>query len=99
MNQPVTRIRARNFRSLAQVNLRLQPLSVLIGPNGSGKTNVLNVLRFLATMVKFDLTTALDAWNGFEHVQRQAEKTGRVALTVEGLVTQNASTNAPDSYS
>ena len=98
MKQPVTRIRARNFRSLAHVDLPLQPLNVLIGPNGSGKTNVLNVLRFLATMVKFDLVAALDDWNGFDHIQRLSTRTGAVELTIEGLVTQNASPNAPDSY-
>ena len=38
MSQPVTRIRARNFRSLKDVDVHLAPLSVLIGPNGSGKT-------------------------------------------------------------
>lgn len=98
MKQPVTRIRARNFRSLAQVDLTLQPLNVLIGPNGSGKSNILNVLRFLATMVKFDLIAALDAWDGFDHIQRQSTKTGPVELVIDGLVTQNASLNAPDSY-
>lgn len=98
MKQPLTRIRARNFRSLTNVDLPLQPLNVLIGANGSGKSNVLNVLRFLATMVKFDLVAALDAWNGFDHIQRQSRKTGPVELTIDGLITQNASTNAPDSY-
>lgn len=33
------------FRSLAEVDLRLGPLNVLIGPNDSGKTIVLNVRR------------------------------------------------------
>lgn len=98
MKQPVTRIRARNFRSLAQVDLPLGPLNVLIGPNGSGKTNVLNVLRFLATMVRFDLIAALDDWNGFDHIQRQSARTGPVELVIDGLITQNASMNASDSY-
>lgn len=98
MKLPVTRIQARNFRSLAGVDLRLGPLNVLIGPNGSGKTNVLNVLRFLATTVRFDLAAALQEWNGFDHIQRQSAKSGAVELIIEGLVTANSSENAPDRY-
>jgi predicted ATPase len=94
----LTRIEARNFRSLAHVDLRLGDLTVLIGPNGSGKSNVLNVLRFLATTVRYDLAAALDMWNGYDHVQRQAAKTGPVAITVEGMITPYSSENAPDRY-
>lgn len=89
MKLPVTRIQARNFRSLERVDLRLGPLNVLIGPNGSGKTNVLNVLRFLATTVRFDLAAALQEWNGFNHIQRQSAKPAAVELVIEGLVTAN----------
>ncbi len=98
MKLPVTRIQAQNFRSLARVDLRLGPLNVLIGPNGSGKTNVLNVLRFLATTVRFDLAAALQEWNGFDHIQRQSARPGAVELAIEGLVTANSSENAPDEY-
>ena len=98
MKQPITRIHARNFRSLGDVDLDFGPLTVLVGPNGSGKTNVLNVLRFLATTVRFDLTVALEQWRGFDHVQRQSEKPGPVLLEVEGQVTRHSSGNAPDAY-
>lgn len=98
MKQPITRIRARNFRSLADIDVPLQPLTVLVGPNASGKTNVLNVLRFLATTVRFDLGAALQQWRGFEHVQRQSGKTGPVLLEVEGEVTSNSGWNARDLY-
>lgn len=99
MDLPVTRIKAENFRSLRDVDVSLGPLNVLVGPNGAGKSNLLNVLQFLADTVRFDLSAALDAWRGFEHVQRQAERTGPVKLTVEGQVTSNASANALDRYS
>ncbi|MGH3913945.1 MAG: AAA family ATPase [Pseudonocardiaceae bacterium] len=94
----LTHIQAHNFRSLAGVDLRLGPLNVLIGPNGSGKTNVLNILRFLATTVRFDLAAALQEWNGFDHIQRQSARPGAVELVIEGLITANASENAPDRY-
>jgi predicted ATPase len=98
MTPPITRICARNFRSLKNVDVQLAPLNVLIGPNGSGKTNLLNVLRFLATTVRFDLSAALDDWGGFDHIHRQADDTGPVGITIEGHVTPYSSANAPDSY-
>lgn len=98
MNQPVTRIAARNFRSLADVDVRLGPLNVLIGPNGSGKSNLLNTLRFLATTTRFDLTAAFARWNGFEHIQRQAARPGEVRLTIEGMVSPHSSLTALDEY-
>lgn len=94
----LTRIDARNFRSLEHVDVTLGRFNVLIGPNGSGKTNLLNVLRFLATTVRFDLNAALDEWRGFEHVQRQDQHPGPVKIAIEGLITQHASPTAPDRY-
>ena len=42
----------KNFLSLRNVTLPLKPLTVLVGPNASGKSNVLRVLRFLKTMTR-----------------------------------------------
>ena len=96
--QPLTRIRARNFRSLRDVDVPLGPLTVLIGPNGSGKTNVLNVLRFLARTTRTDLEDALLWAGGYERVQRRARDTGPVELLVEARVTAHSSGSAPDVY-
>lgn len=40
-------IRIQNFKSLRDVTLRLQDVNLLIGPNNSGKSNVLKALEFL----------------------------------------------------
>ncbi len=36
----LTRLRVKNFRSIADIDIPLSPLTVLVGPNGSGKSNV-----------------------------------------------------------
>jgi predicted ATPase len=97
-DQRITRIRARNFRSLGDINLPLANFNVLIGPNGSGKTNVLNTLRFLATTFRFDLAEAVAEWKGFGHIQRQELRPGRVDLVVEGTVTPYSHEGALDVY-
>ncbi len=40
-----------NFLSLRDVDLPLKPLTVLVGPNASGKSNILNALSLLRTMM------------------------------------------------
>lgn len=44
-NKMLQRIRIENFKSLKNVTLDLQRVNVLIGPNNSGKTNVLKALE------------------------------------------------------
>ena len=93
-------LRAKGFRSLAEVDVPLGPLTVLVGPNGSGKTNVLGVLRFLASTVRFDLAAAIDSAGGYLYVQRQDGRgpSSRVVLGVQGIVTTHASLSALDEY-
>ena len=43
----LTRLWARNYKSLRNVELRPGPLNVFVGPNMGGKSNVLDLLRFL----------------------------------------------------
>jgi predicted ATPase len=43
----LTKIHIQNFKSLKDVTLDLQPVNLLIGPNNSGKTNLLKALVFL----------------------------------------------------
>ena len=43
----ITRLRVRNFKSLRDIDLPLGPLNVLVGPNMAGKSNILDVLKFL----------------------------------------------------
>jgi predicted ATPase len=51
----LTRLRFKNWRSLRDVEIdELTPLTVLIGANASGKTNILDALRFLRDMTNAD---------------------------------------------
>jgi len=50
----LTHLHIRHFRSLYDVGLELKPLTIFIGPNASGKSNVFKALRFLHDAVAGD---------------------------------------------
>jgi len=41
------RVKIQGYKSLVDIEVHLQPLSVLIGPNASGKSNFLDALQLL----------------------------------------------------
>lgn len=50
----LTHLRIQHFRSLYDVRLKLKPLTIFIGPNASGKSNLFKALRFLHDAVAGD---------------------------------------------
>ncbi len=65
----ITRLRIKNFKALRDVEVQLTPIHVLIGPNDSGKTSILDALAALCRSVDHDLADAfLGSWKGAELV-------------------------------
>lgn len=89
-----------NFRSLRDVTIPLGPLTVLVGPNGVGKSNVLKVFDLLADIIRTDLQPALDARGGFDEVAFWGGSRPPTSMTirVKATWTSNATRNAPDEY-
>ena len=42
----ISRVRIENYKSIARCDVRLGPLTFLVGRNGAGKSNFLDALRF-----------------------------------------------------
>ena len=55
----VVRLEALRYRSLRYVSQELGPYQVLVGPNASGKSNLLDVVAFLGDLLHTDLQTAI----------------------------------------
>ena len=60
----ITRVWARNFRSIEHAELELGRLTVLVGPNASGKSNLLDILGFLADAARDGLEAAVTRRGG-----------------------------------
>ncbi|MYB76126.1 MAG: AAA family ATPase, partial [Chloroflexi bacterium] len=67
----ITRIRAKNYRSIRELDLELGPLTVLVGPNAAGKSNVLDVLKFLRDAISRGLDLAISQRHGIENLRHQ----------------------------
>ena len=68
----ITKVWARNFRSIEYAELELGPLTVLVGPNASGKSNLMDVLAFLGDVVRLGLKTAIIRRGGIDSISRRS---------------------------
>jgi len=81
----IKKLRVRNFLSLKDVTLELGTNNILVGPNMSGKSNLIDCFRFLTTMVTQGLNKAFLDRGGFHEVAWKGADESRIyfALTVE----------------
>jgi len=62
-------VRLQNFKAVRDSKtIRLSPLTVFIGNNGSGKSSIIEGLETLQTIVTQGLDEAMERWLGFEQI-------------------------------
>jgi len=65
----ITRLQVQNYKALHNVTLDLTPLHVLIGPNDTGKTSILEAMTALCRSVDYPLSQAFaGSWEGYDLV-------------------------------
>ncbi len=62
----ITRVQIKNFRSIANVDVELNQLNVLVGKNSSGKSNFLDALRFVRDALQLGLDNAITLRYGLD---------------------------------
>ena len=67
----IDRVWAKNFRSISDTSADLDQLTVFVGPNASGKSNLLDILRFIKDALRFDLEAAIYMRHGIGAIHRQ----------------------------
>src|SRR5664279_1032747 len=60
----LTRIEIDGFKTFERFNLDLEPLTAIVGPNASGKSNLFDALRFLSLLAQYDIRTAMQGLRG-----------------------------------
>ncbi|MYA71335.1 AAA family ATPase [Candidatus Poribacteria bacterium] len=67
----ITRVVLKNYKSIAACDVQLQPLTFLVGRNGSGKSNFLDALRFVADALNSSLDHALRDRGGLDDIRHR----------------------------
>src|SRR5258708_15210296 len=70
----LAQLRVKNFRLLRAVEIEFDDLTVLVGPNASGKSTVLEVLDFVTRCAMEGLQQAATAHGGFDGLPRRARR-------------------------
>jgi len=68
----ITRVVLRNYKSIGTCDVRLGPLTYLVGANGSGKSNFLDALHLVRDALTGSLDNALNERGGLSEVRRRS---------------------------
>ncbi len=79
----ITRLRVKNYLSLRDVDLTLGQRNILVGPNMSGKSNIIDCFRFLAHMVASGLNKAFIDRGGFAEVIWKGGDESRISFYLQ----------------
>lgn len=79
----LTHIAITNWRNFAHIEFDLSSRLFVVGPNSSGKTNLLAALRFLSDVARLGLAAASEDWGGPERYVRSGTDSASFAVTVD----------------
>ncbi len=68
----ISRVKIRNYKSIGSCDVKLGRLTLLVGRNGSGKSNFLDALRFIVEGLETSLDHAMRARGGIKEVRRHS---------------------------
>src|SRR5215211_4414510 len=63
------RVQIRGYKSIAFCDVTLEPLTILVGRNASGKSNFLDALAFLKDIVSLNLSEAVRRHGGLNAIK------------------------------
>jgi len=84
-NTPLlTRVSIRNYKSIARADVQLGAFTILVGRNGSGKSNFLDALHLVSDGLQESLSLAIGKRDGFYEIQsRWAREHERISIRLE----------------
>lgn len=69
----IRRLRVENFKSFKELDLELGNFHIVIGPNAAGKSNLVQIFRFLRDCGQQGLDNAVSLQGGFEYLRTLEE--------------------------
>src|SRR5258706_9061810 len=71
----ISKLRVSGFRSIKSTELELDRLNVVVGANGSGKSNLIGVFRFLDQIISERLQLYVAEHGGSDRILHHGQKT------------------------
>lgn len=68
----LTQVQVKNFKSIGRAVVSLEPFTAFVGQNGAGKSNFVDVLRFIAESLTNSVGYAIQNRGGIEAVRRRS---------------------------
>jgi predicted ATPase len=81
------RVRIRGYKSIGFCDVRLQPLTILVGRNAAGKSNFLDALAFFRDTMDFGVAEAVKRRNGWASVLSRTSPRQTIEIEVETAFT------------
>jgi predicted ATPase len=76
-------VRIRGYKSIAFCDVTLEPLTILVGRNASGKSNFLDALAFLRDLMEMRTTEAVDERKGWRAIHCRSSSTPDIEMEFE----------------
>jgi predicted ATPase len=70
--QYIRKVEIRNYKSLGQTSVTLEPFTVFVGPNGAGKSNFIDALTFVQECLAESIELAFKNRGGIGAVRRRS---------------------------
>lgn len=77
------RVRIRGYKSIVFCDVTLEPLTILVGRNASGKSNFLDALAFLRDALRGGLSQALADHGGMESLVCKSDDVKHISIEIE----------------
>jgi predicted ATPase len=91
-NKPpfLRRVRIRGYKSIAFCDVTLEPLTILVGRNASGKSNFLDALAFLSDCVKLGVPEAVQRRGNMQSLLCRSVESNALTFEIETSFTAGA---------
>jgi len=77
------RVRIRGYKSIAFCDVTLEPLTILVGRNGAGKSNFLDALAFVRDAMETNIPEAVRRHGGWKSILSRFAQDGEVSFELE----------------
>src|SRR6059058_6183134 len=80
------RVRIRGYKSIAFCDVTLEPLTILVGRNASGKSNFLDALGFLIDLADMRVSDAVNERNGWHSVHSRKSLSPYIEMEIDATL-------------